>query len=129
MIDYDDTEGVDLVGIGANEEMRKKLVEMGIPLLEQGVIKGINAAILGESQRRGLGLMSIMVEADTRFPDARAAAVLIETLNELLPAIELDHAPLLEEAEQLEAQLKAMMEGADSAVGDGQGSPNSMLYG
>ena len=54
MIDYDDTEGVDLVGIGANEEMRKKLVEMGIPLLEQGVIKGINAAILGESQRRGL---------------------------------------------------------------------------
>ena len=129
IVDYDDTEGIDLVGIGANEEMRNKLVEMGIPLLEQGVIKGINAAILSEAHRRGLGLMSIMVEADTRIPDARAAAVLIETLNELLPAIELDHAPLLEEAEQLEAQLKLMMEGAATALSEGQGSPNSMLYG
>ena len=128
MVDYDDTEGVDLVGIGANEEMRDKLVEMGIPLLEQGVIKGINAAILGEAHRRGLGLMSIMVEADPRFPDARAAAVLIETLNALLPSIELDHAPLIKEAEQLELQLKEMMEGAAS-ISEGQGTPNSMLYG
>jgi uncharacterized protein len=116
-IDYDDTDGIDLVGIGANEEMRDKLVEMGIPLLEQGVIKGINAAILGEAHRRGLGLMSIMVEA-----------VLIETLNALLPAIELDHAPLLVEAEQLELQLKEMMEGAAS-ISEGQGAPNSILYG
>jgi len=127
-VDYDDTDGIDLVGIGANEEMRDKLVEMGIPLLEQGVIKGINAAILSESHRRGLGLMSIMVEADPRFPDARAAAVLIETLNALLPAIELDHAPLIKEAEQLELQLKEMMEGA-AAISEGQGTPNSMLYG
>jgi uncharacterized protein len=72
--------------------------------------------------------MSIMVEADTRFPDARAAAVLIETLNALLPAIELDHAPLIKEAEQLELQLKEMMEGA-AVISEGQGTPNSMLYG
>jgi uncharacterized protein len=72
--------------------------------------------------------MSIMVEADPRFPDARAAAVLIETLNALLPAIELDHAPLIKEAEQLELQLKEMMEGAAS-ISEGQGAPNSMLYG
>lgn len=127
MIDYDDTDGIDIVGIGANEKMRNLLGEMGVPLLQQGVIKGMNAAILGEARRRGLGLMSIMVEADPRFPDARAAATLIECLNQLLPAIDLDHQPLLEEAESLEAQLKAMMEGAD--LNKPSEKPNSMLYG
>ena len=42
---------------------------MNVLLLQQGVIKGINASILGEARRRGLDLMSIMVEADPRFPD------------------------------------------------------------
>ena len=88
---------------------------MDITLLNQGVIKGINAAILSEARRRGLDLMSIMVEADPRWPDARAAATLIEALNKLLPSIELPHEPLLEEAELLEEQIKSMMEGAEDA--------------
>ena len=52
------------------------------------------------------------VEADPRFPDARAAATLIERLNAYLPAIDLPHQPLIEEAEFLEAQIKSMMDGA-----------------
>ena len=103
------------------------LEEMKIPLLQQGVIKGINASILGEARRRGLDLMSIMVEADPRFPDARAAATLIENLNKLLPTIDLPHQPLIEEAEFLEAQLQNMMEGATSQPNGKSG--NSMLYG
>ncbi|RJU99468.1 MAG: proteasome assembly chaperone family protein [Candidatus Poseidoniales archaeon] len=111
-VEYEDTEGVDVVGIGANQKVREMLKELGIPLLNQGVIKGINAAILSEARRRGLDLMSIMVEADPRFPDARAAATLIEHLNAYLPAIDLPHEPLIEEAEFLEAQIKSMMDGA-----------------
>ncbi len=111
-IEYEDTEGVDVVGIGANQKVREMLKELDIPLLNQGVIKGINAAILSEARRRGLDLMSIMVEADPRFPDARAAATLIERLNAYLPAIDLPHQPLIEEAEFLEAQIKSMMDGA-----------------
>ena len=67
-IEYEDTEGVDVVGIGANEKVRGMLKELNIPLLNQGVIKGINAAILSEARRRGLDLMSIMVEADPPLP-------------------------------------------------------------
>ena len=127
VVDYEDTEGIDVVGIGANEKSRKRLEEMNVPLLQQGVIKGINASILGEARRRGLDLMSIMVEADPRFPDARAAATLIENLNNLLPSIDLPHQPLIEEAEFLESQLQAMMDGANITQ-DAQPS-NSMLYG
>ena len=127
VVDYEDTEGIDVVGIGANDKSRKRLEEMNVPLLQQGVIKGINASILGEARRRGLDLMSIMVEADPRFPDARAAATLIENLNNLLPSINLPHQPLIEEAEFLESQLQAMMDGAN--ISNDTPQSNSMLYG
>jgi uncharacterized protein len=88
----------------------------------------MNGGILSEAMRRGIGTMSIMVEADPRFPDARAAAALIERLNTLLPSMDLPQEPLIAEAEMLEEQLKALME---AAGGNEQGSPssNAMLYG
>ncbi|MBR68768.1 MAG: hypothetical protein CMA86_04585 [Euryarchaeota archaeon] len=126
VVEYVDTDDIDVVGIGCNETTRAMLEQMGIPLLETGVIRGMNAGILGEASRRGLGTMSIMVEADPRFPDARAAAAVIERLNALLP-MELPQEPLLEEAELLEAQLKSMMESATG--GNDSPSSNAMLYG
>ena len=128
VVEYGDTEAIDVVGIGCNDSVRGMLKEMGIPLLETGVIRGMNAGILSEASRRGLGTMSIMVEADPRFPDARAAAALIEKLNTLLPAIDLPQEPLLAEAEMLEAQLQALMESAGGATKPSPSS-NAMLYG
>ena len=65
--------------------IRDRLKEMDIPLLETGVIRGMNAGILSEASRRGLGTMSIMVEADPRFPDARAAAARALSPHDLRP--------------------------------------------
>lgn len=128
VVEYDDTEDIDVVGIGCNDAARQRLADMGIPLLEQGVIKGMNAGILSEATRRGLETMSIMVEADPRWPDARAAAVLINQLNKLLPSMNLSDQPLIEEAEMLEAQLKAFMDIA-STNNEGGSASNAMLYG
>ena len=128
VVEYDDTEGIEVVGIGCNETVRSMLKEMNIPLLETGVIRGMNAGILSEASRRGLGTMSIMVEADPRFPDARAAAALIEKLNTLLPSIDLPQEPLLAEAELLEAQISALMESAGESQKSSPAS-NAMLYG
>ena len=50
-----------------------------------------------------------MVEADPRFPDARAAAELVKKLNAILPTMHLDDQPLLEEAQLLEEQLKSLL--------------------
>ncbi len=126
LVEYEDTEGVDVVGVAATDKMKDLLKEMNIPLLEQGVIKGMPGALLSEGSSRGRNIMSIMVEADPRFPDARAAAVVIEYLNKMLPVVDLDHEPLIEEAKQLEEQIRNMMEGADSAPSP---SSTSMLYG
>ena len=86
----------------------------------------MTGAMLSEGASRGRNIMSIMVEADPRFPDARAAAVIIEHLNKMLPVVDLDHGPLLEEAQQLEDQIRSMMEGADS---EPTPASASMLYG
>jgi uncharacterized protein len=130
VVDYQDTDDIDVLGVGATVHMREVIEEMKIPLLESGVMKGMSAAMLAEGRRRGLDLLAILVEADPRFPDARAAAKLIEHLNVLLPSIELDNEPLLEEAERLESQLKAMLEHQlMPSQSPKELSPNSMLYG
>ena len=99
-------------------------------MLTQGVIKGMNASLLGEARRRGLDVMGIMAEADPRFPDARSAAEIIKKLDKILEMSDLDHKPLIEEAEFLESQLRGMIEMAqDETKSKGGSSPNSMLYG
>jgi len=127
MVDYEDTDEIDVLGVGATPKMRAMLEELGIPMVEQGVIKGITGVLLGEANRRGRNILSIMVEADPRFPDARAAAVIIEKLNTLLPIVDLDHEPLLKEAMALEEQLKMLVDGAEN--NDSPSPSSSMLYG
>lgn len=130
VVEYEDTEGIDLLGIGTTKNSRTRLEGLGIPLLTQGVIKGMNASLLGEARRRGLDVMGIMTEADPRFPDARSAAEIIKKLDQILEMADLDHKPLIEEAEFLESQLRGMIEMAqDETKSKGGSSPNSMLYG
>ena len=126
LVEYEDTEEVDVLGVSATPMMSELLKSMEIPLLEQGVIKGMTGVMLSEGASRGRNIMSIMVEADPRFPDARAAAVIIQHLNKMLPVAELDHGPLLKEAQQLEEQIRGMMDGAETEPAP---SSTSMLYG
>ena len=98
---------------------------MEIPLLTSGVIRGINGVLLSEARRRAIDVMSVMVEADPRFPDARAAAALVKKLNSILPTTHLDDQPLLE-AQMLEEQLKSLL---SQAAPNEAPSPSSMLYG
>ena len=70
--DYEDTEGIDVVGIGANDKSRKRLEEMNVPLLQQkrALSKESTPQFLAKLDVEAFDLMSIMVEADPRFPDA-----------------------------------------------------------
>ena len=71
VVDYEDTDAIDLLGIGSTAAMRERLEAMEVPLLQHGVINGVSAALLSEARRRRLEVMSLLVEAETRFPDAR----------------------------------------------------------
>ena len=125
-VDYEDTEDTDLVGIGATDYVCGMLKDVDIPMLTSGVIRGMNGVLLSEARRRAIDVMSVMVEADPRFPDARAAAALVKKLNAILPTTHLDDQPLLEEAQLLEEQLKSLL---SQAAPNEAPSPSSMLYG
>ena len=130
IVEYEDTPEIDFVGVAATLDGIELLEKMEIPLLEQGLIGGMSGVVLGEARRLGLNMFSILVEADPRFPDARAACALIEKLDSLLSVVDLDTTPLIEEAERIEEQIKSMLEHQLQAQEAGKnGAPNSMLYG
>ena len=89
---------------------------------------------MGESRRRRINTVAMLAEVSGEFgngsiPDSRAAARIINCLDKLLPAIQLDAEPLLEEAQRIEEQIREMMAaqlnpGAENAAGE-----SSNMYG
>jgi predicted ATP-grasp superfamily ATP-dependent carboligase len=81
-------------------------------LLEDGVIGGVSGALLVEGIRRTLPVSVLLVSArqsEEGFPDHRAGAALIETLDRLLPDLKIDTGPLRTQAETIERTLRAAL--------------------
>ena len=109
----DDQTNETILGIGSTDASHKTLKDLGVPLLKQGVVGGITGVMMGESRRRGVDVMAILAESEGSIggglPDARAAARIIECLDDLIPAVHLDPEPLLEEAQRIEGEIREMM--------------------
>ena len=95
-------------GIASTKKAKQMLEELGIPLFEEGVISGVAGVLLNEGKRRSWDVVSILAEAKPNFPDARAAAQVIETLTKIIPALSIDVEPLYSEAELIEEKIKSM---------------------
>ncbi|MCK4756821.1 MAG: PAC2 family protein, partial [Thermoplasmata archaeon] len=75
-------------------------------------------------------VICMLADAHQDYPDARAAARLIESLDNFFPKLKLDPQPLIDEAELLEKQLKKAMEQAKPALpGPSAMSSMSHMYG
>lgn len=130
LVDDDDTDET-ILGVGATEKNRERLAEMGIPLLKHGVVGGMTGVMMGEGRRRGVDLCAILAEANPAYPDARAAARIIEKLDLVFPNVKLDPEPLIEEAARIEEQIKAMLKhhlSASEERGE-ESTSSSILYG
>jgi uncharacterized protein len=104
----EDEDYVDVYGIGSTERARKRLQDHDIPLFTEGVITGVAGVLLNEGKSRDFDVISVMAEAHPDYPDARAAAKVIETIDKMLLHIHLDAKPLYIEAEKIEGQLKSI---------------------
>ncbi|HEV2167115.1 MAG TPA: PAC2 family protein [Thermoplasmata archaeon] len=81
-------------------------------LLEDGVIGGVSGALLVEGIRSAIPVSVLLVSArqsEEGFPDNRAGAALIETLDRLFPALRIDTGPLRTQAEMIERALRAAL--------------------
>ena len=98
----------EVYGIGSTDKAMDLLRKNSVTLFEEGVITGVAGVLLNEGRRRDFDVITLLSEAHPDYPDARAAARVIEVIDKLLLHTELDARPLYEEAERIEMQLKTI---------------------
>jgi len=102
-------------GISSTDATRKMLKKYEIKNFEEGVITGVAGVLLNEGKRRDFNVVSLLAEAHPDYPDARAAAHIIEALNKILLHTDLDAQPLYAEAEKVETHLMSIHKQTESA--------------
>ncbi len=90
----------------------KQNKEVKAEKLEESIIMGVTAALLVKTD---IPLIAFFAETHSQLPDSKAAAKIIETLNEYL-GLQLDIKPLMEMAIQLEKKLSGIIEKSKEAV-------------
>ncbi len=121
-------ETVDVYGVGSTKKANKWLSEHGIKLFEEGVITGVAGVLLNEGARREFDVITILAEAHSNYPDARAAAKVIEIIDKLVLNIDLSAEPLYREAEEIERQIKSIHRQARGTKG-GKRAPAPPMFG
>jgi len=111
----DDDRQMEVYGIGSTEKSMNMLRDNHVTIFEEGVITGVAGVLLNEGKKRDFDVITLLSEAHPDYPDARAAARVIETIDKLLLHTELDAQPLYQEAERIEMQLKSIHHQADAA--------------
>lgn len=87
-------------------ENNDKIKNIGANPLQEGIIMGVTGALLMKSK---LPLTCLFADTKSQLPDSAAAAKIIEYLDKYI-GLEVDYAPLKEQAEKFETQLKGLME-------------------
>jgi uncharacterized protein len=115
-------------GVASTKKARELLMDPCIHFFPEGVITGVAAVLLNEGRRRDFDVISLLAEAHPGFPDARAAARIIEVICKTLLHTHLDLQPLYEEAERIEAQIKTIHRQSTVAKPKGV-PPTPAMYG
>ncbi len=102
---------VNVYGIATTEEYREKLKDLGIPLLYDAILTGVTGMLLNEGERTRRNVVGLIAESHKEYPDARAAAKIVEKISALVN-LEIDVEPLYQEAEVLERKIKSQLEKA-----------------
>lgn len=100
--------------------------------LEEGVVGGVSGALLVQGIGRSVPVAVLLVSARAAegLPDNRAGAALIETLDRLLPELEIDTGPLRKQAAEIEKMLRAAMKSHPNAPpAEEPASPTTGMYG
>ncbi|MFH0859706.1 MAG: PAC2 family protein [Candidatus Altiarchaeota archaeon] len=73
----------EILGITTDKSLEKKLKELKVRIIEEGMITGISSDLLLNCIDKGINTVSLMTETDY-VPDPLAAASVVEILNKLL---------------------------------------------
>lgn len=107
-----------IAGAGNSEDVIKSLSDIDIPIMPFGNLNGLSGTLMIRSKIKGIPASCLFAEVLNQYPDPRAAANMVQTLNKKLN-INVDPDPLLKEAEEIESRLKELA----NTVQEGQESP------
>ncbi len=99
--------------------------------LEDGVIGGVSGALLVRALGRPTEVAVLLVSSKIAegLPDHRAGAALIETLDRLLPELNIDTGPLRAQAEEIERALRAALKRRpEAAPVEAEPPPSPEMY-
>ncbi|MBU1203460.1 MAG: PAC2 family protein [Nanoarchaeota archaeon] len=80
--------------------------------LGEGVIMGVTGALMSKEK---LPMTCLFASVHSKLPDSRAAAKLIEVLDQYL-GLKVDYKPLLKKATEMEGKLKGIMQDSQQAA-------------
>ncbi|HEX9709317.1 MAG TPA: PAC2 family protein [Candidatus Thermoplasmatota archaeon] len=112
-------------GVGTTDRARNMLRREGVEEMSSGVITGISGVLMWMAEQRRVDAVCLLAEAFRQFPDARAAAGLVRIVDGMLKNIEVEIEPLMDQAEQLEKQIKKAVDAAVAAQQARQPPPHT----
>lgn len=99
-------------GVATTQKMKEILKQHGIGETKDGMITGITGVLLYEGVRLKRDVLCLLAEAHASYPDSRAAALLVEALDKMLPEIHLNTEPLYKEADEIEQKIRMFIKQA-----------------
>ena len=99
-----------IVACGSSEASRKRIEDLGLKLLEDGLVRGLTGVMLYEAFYNNMNVTAMLCPASPTLPDPRSAARILEPLSKLVPELKIDAEPLYKEAEDIENRIKQQQE-------------------
>lgn len=116
-------------GVGSTPKMKDLLKKYKIEETQEGMITGITGVLLYEGALMKRDILCLLAEAHSSYPDSRAAALLVETLDKMLPGIKIDPEPLYKEADDIEQKIRMFMKQAQPTAPSSYQQPAPQMYG
>jgi len=113
-------------GAATTTEILEKIRDK-VGVSKMGTISGISGSVMSECLLRGILALSLLGATMTQNPDSRAASHVIEVLNELY-GLSLNTQELIEQAEQIEIELKRLADDVQANGMEGEAKNYSPMY-
>lgn len=116
-------------GVVSSHAAEDEAHELKVELIKRGAIAGMSSSLLLEANERDMTAVGLLAEGNTRMPDPRAAAKLLEKFSEYRN-IDIETDSLVESAEQLEEEFAKLVQQTKQTQSDLESrSAHPPLYG
>lgn len=113
----------------ASPDLRERLAASGIePPEDRGAISGPTGVLLHRAAAENRSAMGLIVDCNPRFPDPRAARVLLEEAVQPIAGVSVDAGSLLEKADQIRSAREEFARRMDEADGESSKATPLRMY-